>query len=402
MRFSSYLVGLLLVTGACSQTKDTDDRPPALGSLTDPEPAPEAPECEELPEVDTSLACASETAKLFERKRTLYFVLDISGSMDELVLDGGMTKMTAARTSLQTVVEELGHRIKYGLTTFPGPDEAIEGSDGSLIYGCTAGEEAFPITEGDPIECLNLAPAGPVLNDFKQTLRRLVPRGKTPLAPTIASVTPRLAGLESSISVVLVTDGWPNCGMADGCAIEDCGANILGLSSDELTCDEKVNCCDPDEVGGAIPSPETNCVDGEASVQAVEALRAAGVDTYVVGVLGEFDFDSVMNRLAEAGGQPRDEARKYYDVQNLDELTDTIRLIGNRIAQSCTIELSDQPPQVRRINVYFDGTVLPADPDNGWSIEDGVITLLGEACDKVRAGDVLDIQILSGCETIIR
>jgi len=400
--FSWLLVSSAATAISCGQGGSDERPPPPAPVVLDDAMVTEPIECEVLPEVDTSQACASATAKLFERKRTVYFVLDTSGSMDEPVLDGNASKMSASRTALETVVEELGHRIKYGMTTFPGPDSDSFDPNGKLVFGCSAGEEAFPITEGDPIECLNLPPSGPVLSDFKRTLGRLEPIGKTPLAPTISTLTPRLAGLESAISVILVTDGWPNCGTAETCDIDNCGPNLLGLSSGDVVCDDSTNCCDPEEVGELVPSPQVGCVDGDESVRAVETLRAAGVDTYVVGVLGEFDFDVVMNRLAEAGGQPREGDRKYYDVQNVDELTDTIRLIGSRIAQSCSMELTDQPPRANRVNVYFDGEILPADPDNGWTYEEDVITFVGEACDRVRAGDVQDIQVLSGCETIIR
>ena len=50
--------------------------------------------------------------------------------------------------------------------------------------------------------------------------------------------------------------------------------------------------------------------------------------------------------------------------------------------------------------MYLDEVVLPQDPVDGWKIEGKTVTLLGAACDKVLAGDVLDVRIIAGCPTV--
>jgi hypothetical protein len=89
-------------------------------------------------------------------------------------------------------------------------------------------------------------------------------------------------------------------------------------------------------------------------------------------------------------------------VEEMDELTEVMLDIGLSIAHSCSIELTDLPPNARTLNVYFDGKVVPSDPDDGWTIADDVVTLHGEACDAVKSGQVQQVRLLSGCETIIR
>ena len=44
--------------------------------------------------------------------------------------------------------------------------------------------------------------------------------------------------------------------------------------------------------------------------------------------------------------------------------------------------------------------MLPKDPVNGWKIEGPTVTLLGDACTKVLAGDILDVRIITGCPTV--
>ncbi|HEY2510593.1 MAG TPA: VWA domain-containing protein, partial [Polyangiaceae bacterium] len=64
--------------------------------------------------------------------------------------------------------------------------------------------------------------------------------------------------------------------------------------------------------------------------------------------------------------------------------------------------LSAAPPDPGLVNVYFDGIVVPADPSNGWTLTGSTITLVGAACDKVEAGNVLSIRIVAGCPTVIK
>jgi hypothetical protein len=216
-----------------------------------------------------------------------------------------------------------------------------------------------------------------------------------------------LAGQEGQIAVVLVTDGSPNCNPEAVCAIEDCGANRGSYSirlenGERLLCDEDLNCCDPDAVGDVLSHPQAECVDIDASERALEFLRDAGVNTYVIGVLGGRGFDEEMNRLAHAGGAARDGSLAYYDVESLDELSDTVRLIGTELAQSCAIELVERPPQANELNVYLDGLVVPWGDAHGWTLADDVVTLHGDACDLVKSGEVAEIQLVSGCRTVIR
>lgn len=332
------------------------------------------------------------------RKPTLYFILDTSGSMLDYIPEGGDTKLDAAKSALTTVVKEIGHRVKYGLATFPGENNDEE------IRGCSAGTEAIEVREGDPLECVNLPPSGPVYTSFVRKLTRISANGGTPLSPTLGSLGPDLRAREDQTAVVLITDGAPNCNAEFYCDEDECSFNRYGLTlvinGEEVPCDGATNCCSEGVTGSA--DAHLQCIDEAASVTEIEALSEAGIPTYVIGVLGSEDFDDVMNELAEAGGRAREGSWKYYDVESLAELTDAMRTIGRDLTQTCEIELEEPPVVEDRFNVYFDAELVPTDPNDGWTLMDGVVTLHGEACDAVESGAVDEIQLLSGCLTVVR
>ncbi len=422
MRFTGWITkagllapSLLLSAWGCSKEKerppiyrpaaggsDAGDEPtPAGGASSDPNP------CEEIPEANEEDACDSATVNLLVNKPTIYFVVDTSGSMSDRVVSGSETKIRAARSALLSVVEEVGHRIKYGVASFPGPAlDLDELEELELAIGCEPGEEVFEIQEGDEKQCANLPAKGPVYEEFAEVVGKMRAEGGTPLAPTLDLIAPSLLRNEGSTTLVLLTDGSPNCGSDVECGPELCPYTDVGVQlhfdGDYRECTEEFNCCSDEHATEEFPYPSASCVDGPGSVEQVEALRAAGIDTYVIGLLGDFDFDDIMNQLAKAGGRPRSTDRAYYDVESLAELTDVVRAIGTKVAQDCTIELKDRPAVANSLNVYFDGVVLPFDPKQGWTIKDGTVTLHGDACDTLKSGKVAQVKLISGCETIIR
>ena len=90
-------------------------------------------------------------------------------------------------------------------------------------------------------------------------------------------------------------------------------------------------------------------------------------------------------------------------MNDAEELTTTVGALGLEVALSCTIELVAPPPDPTLVNVFFDGQLLPADPDNGWSFIDAqTVQMHGEACTLMQTGQVLQADIVAGCPVIIR
>ena len=340
--------------------------------------------------------CGEEFLREVNNAPTLYFVVDRSGSMLEEIPGSILSKYQAARSTLADVLLTLGHRLRYGAAVFP---------PWRTSTGCEPGEEIFETRPGDPPSFAAEGVLGPELRSLLDRLGSAVPEGGTPTAPTLRALTPMLESIGGDTSVVLMTDGAPNCNAALSCTSGDCSLNIEGRVVGGRSCSGAVNCCDSDQVGEGA---ESYCVDSAESVVALEELASHGIRTYVVGMPGAEAYAEVLDRLAVAGGTaravPEGEAL-YYAVSDQAELNAAIREIGTGIAIRCEIELEEAPAEPSLVNVYFDGELVPRDADNGWDWGRDDFTrieVLGEACAELESGDVLEARAIFGCETVLR
>jgi hypothetical protein len=136
---------------------------------------------------------------------------------------------------------------------------------------------------------------------------------------------------------------------------------------------------------------------------AVNALAQAGVRTFVIGIPGSDAYAGVLDQLALGGGMARSGSPSYYRVSDAAQLIDTVSRLGLGVALSCSIELEEPPPEPNLVNVFFDGKLVPADPDNGWTFLDAqTVQLLGSSCELLKTGEVLQADIVAGCPVVIR
>jgi hypothetical protein len=141
------------------------------------------------------------------------------------------------------------------------------------------------------------------------------------------------------------------------------------------------------------------CLDRGPTVDAVAALWAAGIATYVIGIAGSETYADVLDAMAEAGGAPRPSAPAYYKVDDLGDLGAVLGSIASKVV-SCDFDLEDPPPAEGQTNVYLDQTVVPYDALDGWVwVSPTVVELRGAACDELKNGGVKQVQIVSGCPT---
>src|SRR6185437_5973197 len=176
------------------------------------------------------------------------------------------------------LVESLKYVIRPGAAAFP--------LDPSGSDPCHPGGEVFPPTFGNPY-------------GFDVATGSLTPNGGTPTAATLLALQPRLAGLKGKVIAVLATDGGPNCNPNAMCTAAQCSENIEGCSPQDTCCAMGTNCCAPGGSAGPL-----NCVDEAASVSAVGALHAAGVEVSIVGIPGSQAYADVLTQMAFAGGAP--------------------------------------------------------------------------------------------------
>jgi hypothetical protein len=253
--------------------------------------------------------------------------------------------------SLEVVLRNTGHRIRYGLSIFP--------------YGSADSQEVLETVDvGEdyvgPFECGR--PNGPVLNELLDVLRHLEPDGDTPLGGALSDLRTRIETVEGKRVVVVMTDGDPT---EDGIC------------------------------GGTPCSAHEYALDGAAK------LLALGIPSYVVGVGG---FASgYLTRLAQAGGTAATSPSPgYYRATSADELSAVLSAIGNAV-RGCSIELEQAPDDLSLVNVFLDGDVVPRGGDDGWSMETSkTIVLSGASCTRVLEGKADELTVHQGCPTIIK
>jgi hypothetical protein len=386
-------LGFAAAMAACGEparpgfVPDLEQQEPPDDSLVDPAEPPPPP---------SYSPCGAATVQLEFVRPNLYFALDASGSMlegianteDPAVPPGERFlsyRYAVLATAVERLLERVGHRVSYGATLFPTADVT-----------CDAGEEILELTAGDAVSFAVSGETGPVLERLMWSIRRRSPRGGTPVADTLRGLVPKLTGRGDSY-VFLITDGGPNCALG-GCGPEACIPNIeRQLITQTERCIAPLNCCD-----GSLFGPDS-CLDSAGSKSAVDALAEVGVRTFVIGMPGSEVYADVLDQLAESGGLARAESPKYYRVGDGDQLIETVSRLGRQVALGCSIELATPPPDAGLVNVYFDGTLVPSDPVDGWIFNnETTIQLTGEACRLLSTGEVLQADIVAGCPIVVR
>jgi hypothetical protein len=329
------------------------------------------------PDPDASGLCGNQLHSIITDAPNLYFVLDASGSMSASAPGGG-TRYTAVRSAAVDLVRTLGPRIHVGAAIFPHKATDLE--------PCRTGKQVFPVTPGDVFTGSD----GPTTTAFQLSLK-VTPFGGTPTAATLEALHDTLAALPGTSIVLLATDGGPNCNEAASCSADACIANIEELEG----CDPAENCCSPQG-----PAGPTMCIDRQATLDAIAALKNAGIKVYVIGIPGSEAYASVLDEMAIAGGTAQFGSSKYFSVTDLADLNDVLGGIAS-VVISCDFAIADPPPEPDLTNVYLDLEVLPQGGANGWVwVEDGsIVRLLGQACERLKLGQVKQVQIVSGCPT---
>lgn len=398
-RLGRVLLGQILLGSLAWLACRDAARPPPPAAPPSAEPSEPDPwlDSNEAPNPAAISPCGAATAKLEFVRPNLYFAIDASGSMTEGIPlgDGAYyepgsvpySRYAALALAIQTLLARVGHRVNYGATLFPrGVDT------------CDSGEEIRTLGAGDDVSFAVSGELGPELRSFMFYIRRRAPDGATPTALALSALLPQLSAAGPNTYVFLVTDGGPNCNPSLHCGPDSCMPNLEGLRiNDQLVCDDSFNCCAEEAFG-----PE-NCLDTGGSLDAVEQLAAAGVETIVIGMPGSEIYADVLDQLALAGGAARTEAPHYYRVSDADELLATVSSLGLTVALSCNIELTEPPPDPTLVNLFFDDQLVPNDPIDGWTFADErTVQVRGAACELLETGQVLQADVIAGCPVVIR
>jgi hypothetical protein len=298
----------------------------------------------------------------------LYFVLDVSSSMNE------GSKWTNMRTVVGELITQLGANAYFGAAVFPHqgtPDV------------CAAGIEVMHRQRGDK--------QGATESAFLRATA-FQPNGGTPTAATITALSRELRSFQGPTFVILATDGGPNCDAALSCDITQCTSNIDGVTGCPAA---GPSCCDPSKTGGQA------CLDGDRTVQAVARLEAYGIQTYVLGIPGSAPYASVLDAVAMAGGTARASEPLYYEADN-STLGDALGEIAARTMASCAFTLAELPLNPDEVNVSVEGVVVPKDGPDGWSLQGTRLTIRGASCLAIQSQVTASpVAVAQGCPTIL-
>ena len=329
-----------------------DDDTPGDDNPGDDQPTadadPNAPDGE-IPNFPDAGTCGEQTEPIevvnLGDPPDLLIVLDRSGSMASPIPNfppDFTPKWDIMKNALINLSTSLEDNIRFGLLEFPFDDN------------CGVGSSAVRV----PIDINQAA-------EIQSYFATRSPNGNTPshlaLSDALAYYNTIVPNPEGRY-VLFATDGEPNCS----------GGN-------------------PD----VSSAPET--------VAAVQALAAAGINTYVIGFGSLFIDDTNLNQCALAGQVPRPGGPPhYYAANNAAELEAVLQAIaGGIIVPSCSYALASPPPDPDNVTVSINGTPVPRSTahTNGWDYypDAMTITFFGTYCDMIQSGAVTSVSFVYGC-----
>ncbi len=242
-------------------------------------------------------------------------------------------KWNTMRGALQTALANNTNTINFGLMLFPGSG------------GCGAGNVDAPVSATSNA-------------NISATLDQVNPNGGTPTDTSLENALTYYQGTTVNPNgrfVLLATDGQPNCG---------------GVLEIESTVTESVN--------------------------AIAALHAAGIPTFVLGFGSGVDTNT-LQAMADAGGQSQ-----YYSADSQAELDTALDAITANVAlPECSFSLGEVPADPSRLQLFFDTEEIARSSQHtdGWDydVATNTLTIYGASCDQLQSGTVGEVHVDYGC-----
>jgi hypothetical protein len=365
------------VEGGASPGDDMSGGAPPVG--------PDIDDCETFDGLDE---CGVTSVEASFSAANVLLVIDKSGSMADQPEGFELKKWDALKAALAPALEAVAEEMSFGLLLYPF------GADAEIPLDCFDGCCEVPIGPGAvqvPIE-----PGESSVEGVMEALEATGPGGGTPTAAALAAALDYFtigagAKLKGDRYVLLATDGGPNCNADNTCDAETCTPNLDGA------CPEG-NCCDGEG---------QYCLDDVAVVEQLEALAAAGVPTFVVGIPGTEEYGDYLSSFAVAGGVPNPDAPPdYYAVSaegGVEALTQTFVDITTHLVRSCEVELDEAPREKKLVNVAVDCEIVPFEDGAGWDISPDAPTTLvlaGDTCKHLKREGARRVDVVYGCQTV--
>jgi hypothetical protein len=293
--------------------------------------------------------CGSEELEIAYVPPNFIVSLDRSCSMRTNIPGTGTSKWKASVDALNNVLGQYASDIRWGLTLFPD------------TTGQTCQQDAIPIPIGDG----NAPAISTLLSNALVTTDPLYPDGpcvtNIDTGVTQAATDPALTDTTRKNFVMLVTDGAQS---------NDCGGN----AGDTRT---------------------------EAAI--TDLFTDRGITTFVVGFGGEVDAVA-LDKFAVAGGAALPATPKYYQADTAAQLEQAFETISGLVV-SCEFIVDPAPADLAQTYVYFNETEqVPRDTSHtmGWDYDPATLklTLYGGHCDRLKARQVDDVDVIFGCPPV--
>jgi len=289
--------------------------------------------------------CGAQEAKVEAIPPNLLIVLDRSCSMTSLV--SGKSKWQIAVEAINKMTTDFNAKIRFGITLFPDLD----------TNNCGQGAIPIPVAPGTEPQIQDL------LTKSLNTNNKYYPNGpcvtNIDTAMKQATTEPAFDDTDRASYALLITDGkQAGCNAANG--------------------------------------------DADTLMFITDLYQSRNVPTFVLGFGAGID-GAQMDIFADAGGVPASMASpKYYKAEDQMSLDAALNAIATKTL-SCTLALQSQPPKSDEIYVFFDNnpTQVPKDATHmdGWDYDpaNNTVTFYGPACDKLKSGTVMDLDVVFGC-----
>jgi len=167
--------------------------------------------------------CSLAISSSAQEKEDAILILDASGSMWGQI--EGKSKIEIARGVLGGLLDDLPETSRLGL----------------MAYGHNR--------KGDCSDIEMLAPVGASRTDMKAAVKRLNPKGKTPISASVKLAAEKLKYTENKATVILISDGIETCNL-DPCALGkqlekdgvDFTAHVVGFDIVDKKTEEQLQC----------------------------------------------------------------------------------------------------------------------------------------------------------------
>lgn len=314
------------------------------------------------------------------------------------------TRISEMKSAMNTFLTTSGTVGRLGLTIYPVYQVGQSCNPASAI------DQQFPAPS--PTDDGSDATLQSQAIAINTRIQSLVPSGGTPTGTSLRFVG-EYAGLNDPNDqrddfVLLLTDGLPNCNQMNPANL--CGCQPGNCSAAQVTACGCTNAAGCTNAGHCTLS----CLDQDATVEAVRALRMKNIKTIVVGFGADLATGSgpaVLNALAKEGGFPRtcpdgtdaecgtgntcivaDKvcSQSFYQAANGAELATALNKISNLLGvDACTYTLSEQPSDKRYLAVVMDGQTIAEGPDTfTYDYGTSKVTFVGAACTKITSSTV--------------